>query len=40
MKARNIKIQEHIAYGFERQNIKFELSYRPLIRAFKHHSLA
>lgn len=38
MNARSIKIQEHITYGFESQNIKVELSISPLRRAFEQHT--
>lgn len=38
MKARNIKIQEHITYGFERQNLQLELSISTLRKAFEQHS--
>lgn len=34
MKARNIKIREHIANRLERRNMKFELGVTPSRRAF------
>jgi hypothetical protein len=40
MKARIIKIREHIANRFEGQNMNFELGITPLRKAFEHNPSA